>query len=381
LDINPLIATISSEVSYTNDEDATKHSLPMLKTGGNTDATSLQAVQAALYQRLIAKLDVSGYNTIFLAPDGALHLVPFEALRRPDGTPWIFDTSLSVRLLQTGRALAHDLSPPFRKGAVVLGGIDYDYRTMSQGVVSDKRRVEADLDKHAELLELSQQILHSDRRGAADASPVRAAPSFFRVNSSETEAQAVALFYSRVHQKEAVRLRLGKDATEANLKKSLPEPPRILHLATHGFYRAPMEPTDPLMLLSGVALAGANVGVGEDGEDGILYAMEAQNLNLEGTELVVLSACETGQGTIERGEGVYGFVRALRIAGVRNVLVTLRTIPDEDTKIFIERFYNNWLNDAEASPAAALEKTKRQFVPKNDIDWTPYVLISNAVLR
>ena len=83
-------------------------------------------------------------------------------------------------------------------------------------------------------------------------------------------------------------------------------PPRVLHLATHGFYRAPKEPADQPMLLAGVALAGANRSLQPDGKDGILYALEAQDLNLDGTELVVLSACDTALGQIDYGEGVSG---------------------------------------------------------------------------
>jgi CHAT domain-containing protein len=88
----------------------------------------------------------------------------------------------------------------------------------------------------------------------------------------------------------------------------------------HGFYRAADRPQDRPMLLSGVALAEANKALRDSGEDGILYAIEAQGLNLEGTELVVLSACETAQGQIDYAEGVSGLVRAFRTAGVRYVL-------------------------------------------------------------
>ena len=87
-----------------------------------------------------------------------------------------------------------------------------------------------------------------------------------------------------------------------------------------GFYRAADRPQDRPMLLSGVALAEANKALRDSGEDGILYAIEAQGLNLEGTELVVLSACETAQGQIDYAEGVSGLVRAFRTAGVRYVL-------------------------------------------------------------
>jgi CHAT domain-containing protein len=81
----------------------------------------------------------------------------------------------------------------------------------------------------------------------------------------------------------------------------------------------PANPIEPPLMLSGVALAGAKLAtqgqIGPDNEDGILYSLEILGLNLTGTELVVLSACETGQGAINYSEGVYGLVRAFRIAG------------------------------------------------------------------
>src|SRR4051812_49243906 len=72
-------------------------------------------------------------------------------------------------------------------------------------------------------------------------------------------------------------------------------------------------------------------------------SLEAQDLNLEGTELVVLSACETALGQIDYGEGVSGLVRALRTAGARNVLVTLRPVSDPGAADFMQRFYHQWL--------------------------------------
>jgi CHAT domain-containing protein len=110
----------------------------------------------------------------------------------------------------------------------------------------------------------------------------------------------------------------GADAREGKLK-SLDEAPRILHLATHGFYLSPGQGVESPLLLSGLALTGANQGLAgkadREGEDGVLYSLEALGLNLQGTELVTLSACDTGKGAVDYSEGVYGLVRALRVAG------------------------------------------------------------------
>jgi CHAT domain-containing protein len=132
------------------------------------------------------------------------------------------------------------------------------------------------------------------------------------------------------------------------------------------------------MLLAGVSLAGANAALAEGSDDGILYAIEAQGLNLEGAELVVLSACETARGVIDYSEGVYGLVRALRTAGARNVLVTLRPVGDIATRDFMTAFYEHWLGQQTRSdPAAALRATQRDYIKANKLPevWAPYVLV------
>jgi CHAT domain-containing protein len=131
------------------------------------------------------------------------------------------------------------------------------------------------------------------------------------------------------------------------------------------------------MLLAGVSLAGANAALAENSDDGILYAIEAQGLNLEGAELVVLSACETARGVVDYSEGVYGLVRALRTAGARHVLVTLRPVGDIATRDFMTAFYEHWLGQTRSDPAAALRATQRDYI-KNDRppdSWAPYILV------
>jgi CHAT domain-containing protein len=127
------------------------------------------------------------------------------------------------------------------------------------------------------------------------------------------------------------------------------------------------------MLLAGVSLAGANAALEEDGYDGILYAIEAQSINLEGTELVVLSACETAQGVVDYSDGVYGLVRAFRTAGARNVLVTLRPVGDISTRDFVTAFYEHWLDQPRSNPAAALRATQLDYIKAGGTPdaWAP----------
>ena len=136
------------------------------------------------------------------------------------------------------------------------------------------------------------------------------------------------------------------------------------------------------MLLAGVALAGANRALEGAGQDGILYAIEAQDLNLEGTELVVLSACETARGQIDYGEGVSGLVRALRTAGARHVLVTLKPVGDQGASAFMQRFYHHWLaQQGRSDPGVALRAAQVEAMVAStqgnttDQTWAQVVLI------
>jgi CHAT domain-containing protein len=200
---------------------------------------------------------------------------------------------------------------------------------------------------------------------------------FVFVKHSGDEVTTVADLYRIARPDELVGVWVGPRATEGRLKARA-SPPRVLHLATHGFYRPPAEAADLPMLLAGVTLAGANQALQDKTEDGILYAIEAQDLNLEGTELVVLSACETAQGQIDYGEGVYGLVRALRTAGAQNVLVTLRRVDDLAARDFMERFYRHWLGQDRSDPAAALRATQLDYVTHYpDHDWSAFVLIGS----
>ena len=126
----------------------------------------------------------------------------------------------------------------------------------------------------------------------------------------------------------------------------------------------PMPVVENPLTRSGLALTGANLGIAgkkqPDGTDGILTALEVLALNLEGTDLVTLSACETGVGDIQVGEGVYSLNRAFQEAGAKSVLSTLWSVADDQTKLFMQDFYTLVLNGD--TPQQALQKTQLKFI-------------------
>lgn len=159
------------------------------------------------------------------------------------------------------------------------------------------------------------------------------------------------------------------DATEGNLKAR--EDPGILHLATHGYFDDDSNSKNSL-LHSGVYLSK------EKGtpEDGILTAYEAMNLKLDQTRLVVLSACETGLGTIKNGEGVFGLQRAFLVAGAGNLIISLVKVNDSATKNFMNMFYSELMKtqSIEESFFSARASFKDQYT--DPYTWGAFILVS-----
>jgi CHAT domain-containing protein/tetratricopeptide (TPR) repeat protein len=185
---------------------------------------------------------------------------------------------------------------------------------------------------------------------------------------------------------------LAENASETNIKKQ--ESPRILHIATHGYFfpDIPIDKDntrflgmdrkqvvqDP-MLRSGLLFTGANKTLkGEEtkGENGLLSAAEASLLDLRETELVVLSACETGKGEVKNSEGVYGLRKAFSDAGAKNIIMSLWKVDDKVTQEFMSRFYEIWLND-KTTIREAFNKTQLEIKAKypEPYYWGAFILV------
>ena len=276
---------------------------------------------AKLYTQLFAPLAkaVGDAKLLYLAADGALNRLPFEALVDADGKYLVERHRCAY--LASGRDL---LRAPAKlaKGTVVFAGPDYKLEASERIVLAEK------------LLAKKDQPLAM--RGAT--APNLRSAGWKHLPGAAAEADDI----QKTLQGGAygpVKTYVGPEALEEVLK-AMPAP-RVLHLATHGFFldREPekSEPVDdddgagagwtrgrlkrmenPL-LRSGIVLAGANAIGDKDAaakvEDGWVTAEEIALLNLQGTELVVLSACQTGLGDIKSGEGVYGLRRAFLHAG------------------------------------------------------------------
>ena len=160
-------------------------------------------------------------------------------------------------------------------------------------------------------------------------------------------------------------------ATESTLMKI--KEPKILHIATHGFFINDNTIPNP-MLKSGIALAGANASAIKGKSDGIVTALKLSGLDLKGTDLVVLSACETGVVDINATDSVSGLSKAFIQAGAKDIVMSLWSVDDQATKELMTSFYQEMKknkNYAEALKAAKLKMIEEN---RHPFYWGAFVV-------
>ena len=189
----------------------------------------------------------------------------------------------------------------------------------------------------------------------------------------------------------AVTQREQKVATEANIKAV--NGPSLMHIATHGYFLADVGKGSAMgvdaenaknnpLLRSGLILAGAPDPTKEEhqadlqsNDNGILTAYEAMNLSLEGTDLIVLSACETGLGDVKAGEGVYGLQRAFLVAGANALIMSLWKVDDEATQMLMTNFYTNWTKSGNKLKAFKQAQLQLMTKYKEPYYWGAFVMM------
>ena len=334
------------------DRALTKEPEPVVQAAGTASGAALRA---AVFDPLLDALD--GCKRLFLAPDGDLSQLPFEALPMEDGQ-FVIDV-YTISYLSTGRDVVRfaTTTSVSRQPPVVLADPDYNLDAEGIEILADEQRP------------ISRQSRDLNR------STLR----FTRLKGAQEEGEQVGDLLG-------VKPLIAQAALEGTLKDY--RSPRILHLATHGFF-LPDQPRDPNpglpdlptmssggemsgqlfgrrlenpMLRSGLALSGANTWLQgktlrPEAEDGLLTAEDVTGLDLLDTELVVLSACDTGRGEVHVGEGVFGLRRAFVLAGAKTLVMSLWKVPDQATRELMVDFYERLLTGT--SRAEALRAAQR----------------------
>jgi len=301
--------------------EALRDSVATLKEDLLESARQLDALTMAKIRPLLGDAE-----TLLISPDGALNLVPFAALVDEEGKYLIEKYQLSY--LASGRDLLRTgKESEVREQPLLVGNADFN------GALGT-----------------------ADRRGNAQRSADMTKLSFGELPGTDEEVREIG----QLLKLSSKQILTQEQATEAAVKSV--KGPEILHLATHGFFLPdipeelpesgpvfssdllqPSKPShrieDPL-LRSGLALSGFNHrDKAKSANDGVLTALEAAGLDLWGTEIVTLSACETGIGEVNNGEGVFGLRRALVLAGAQSQLMTLWSVSDEPTKDLMVSWY------------------------------------------
>ncbi|MDY7020057.1 MAG: CHAT domain-containing tetratricopeptide repeat protein [Cyanobacteriota bacterium] len=331
---------------------------------GNT--TKMKKAGRALDELLMQPIRKKVGNTrhFILSPDDQLNLIPFAAL--VDENNQYLVENYQITYVTTGRDLLRLENQEYSSDQppVMLANPNYDNEGKPQTPVLVASRGSHQVSEDIQI-------------------------SFGPLPGTAKEAEAIAPLLSNM------TVLTESQATE-NAIKAL-NSPQILHIATHGFFLKNIQEIAPKtrgffgndaveisekkenpLLRSGLALAGFNPR--ESGsEDGVLTALEAANLNLRGTQLLILSACETGLGELENGEGVYGLRRAFTLAGAESQLISLWKVDDTGTKELMTQYYQRLLQNqgrSEAFRQTQLEMLKSEKY-QHPYYWAAFVVVGD----
>lgn len=332
---------------------------------------------------------IKPYSTVYYSPIGLMHRINLNAITLPDNSS-VMDQYKLVLLTSTRELLSQsDEYVSNTNESILFGGLQYDLNVNSTSI-SDTKVYQFDLSTRGDFSFFQNDS--SLRVGKwkyleGTINEVQKISTVFEMNNLKSN------IISELNATEDFFKSLGRSTTRASS-------PRLIHLATHGFFfpdpkninqfsivNNPKQivfqnATDP-MIRSGLIMAGANYAwqngkpAYPNTDDGILTAYEISLMDLSNTELVVLSACETGLGDIAGNEGVYGLQRAFKIAGVKNIMMSLWQVPDKQTSELMQLFYRNWIKDKLPICDALLEA--QNSLRKKGLEpyyWAGFVLVN-----
>ena len=352
---------------------------------------------------------LKGINKVYFSPDGVYNQLSIYTLKNPQTGDYSIDERMIQVMTNTKDLLSYADNPSFKPGnrkAILIGFPNYN-----KGSYEDELGISSEEVASSVVTAASQgrEVRGTARggRGAGGSGGTRGTRGgisrglrgnlqrYIDSNSllallpgTKKEIELIQDLYDNNNSEPVTYLE--NQAIETNLKNV--ESPHTLHIATHGFFLENDEsgevPSDddyvqnPL-LRPGLIFAGANSFLSsgdflsdeDEGQDGILTAFEAMNMNLDDTELVVMSACETGLGEVTNGEGVYGLQRSFQIAGAKSIIMSLWTVDDDATQQLMTNFYSEWLKSGDKPSAfiAAQQKLREQY--SEPYFWGAFIMV------
>lgn len=299
-----------------------------------------------IWKPLAPKLD--GVERVYYVCDGILHNIALHAI--PTGLESVVSDEFNLMQMTSFKNLFRRAYTPYEEGvnkALLIGGVKYGQAENSKVENRNKRKLWNNLPfSELEIQAINDIVEHS---------------------SYDTETL------------------MGDAPEKSRVKQLLSDNKniRLIHFATHGYF----ETEDLLEVKSKVELTRANMELTHSGlvlaraneldpGEAVLSAFEISELNLEKTDLVVLSACETGLGKVYENEGVYGMQRAFKIAGAECIIMSLWQVPDRESKVFMTEFYQNYLEKGMSIPDAFYQ-TQRTMKSNllDPVKWAGFVLL------
>ncbi len=318
------------------------------------------------WKPIAAKLQ--GITKAFIAPGGVYNQVNLNTLQNPITKKYVLD-EVGLSVLPNLSYMLNENSNNVSNSAELYGFPDYEY----------------DFSKKASTPIISEAIA-SSRYGLFKLVPLP---------GTKTEVENISKFLE--NSKWKVNMYQKEFACEEQLKKVVS--PKVLHIATHGYFLKDVYDKDDKsffgfeeykiksnpLLQSGIMLAGASLAAkdtsdNKKAQDGIFTAYEASLLNLSNTDLVILSACETGLGRDINNQGVFGLQRAFYIAGAKNLIMSLWSVDDDATQLLMTEFYKQWsLNSSHEFISKSFVKAQQEVRKKypHPYYWGAFILLGN----
>lgn len=320
------------------------------------------------FEPLAHYLRKANIQRFFFSPDGVYNQISINGIENPESRKFLVD-EYDVRLVTNTRELAESKPEGKRGQSSIL--IGYPKYNLEGAELRERNR---------ERVTRGGNLSRTWRGGLLRY--MRGEEGITVLPGTEAEVHRIAQLFGAS----------GAVFTEAQASERITKSvsnPTVLHIATHGYFLEDVVTdqksgtayvSNPL-LNAGLILAGAEnflksgEPINDEGDDGILTAFEAMNLNLDHTDLVVLSACETGLGDVKNGEGVYGLQRAFKLAGARSIVMSLWNVDDEATQLLMTSFYEEMLHTGNQQEAF---RTAQQAVKEKypaPFYWAAFIMV------
>jgi CHAT domain-containing protein len=352
------------------------------------DLSQYRELSSSIYRRLLEPFEniINDAELLFVSPDGALNMLSFAGLMN-DKNEYLVE-KFQIHFVSSARDLLRMSDENTNiQGLLAMGNPDFG--ASPEARLASQVSMPLDSPKQDNVF-----VSRSSGSVYENLQSLTAEP----LSESGEEINSVSIFWEEMGAGSAMIFH-GSQASEDHFKRFAPGM-RVIHLATHGYYfeepkhepRLYVSLDDPgfvyyinPLLLSGVLFAGCNLhGKGSDSaglEDGFLSAYEVSAMDLTGTDLVVLSACETGLGKVEEGEGVYGLRRAFQLAGARTVVSALWPVDDQRTAEMMSVFYTESDKSIpermREMQLAQISKLRRQGLSDHPFNWAGFIAIGD----